>query len=836
MPDVQSSHLRIYCICGQKMKISEKMYGLPGKCIACRQKIRIPTQDEVPSGANEIYLKDHPELLRGPKRSKEDIAKQREAQKALDSVRPADLDDSTPITELDLVGGLTPAEKAEADARGGVTLPLDTLDSLQKLCSIEYKIKRQLATLDDFEHDDDTLRAEVDGHLARVRKHRGALDDHLHQLLMEVAIELTNTQEKIGQTRLDARVGKLPFAKYQDIAYRLRARRDRLERRQQNLRGWLATTTPYGAGGLLDLSVDSLPQEGFSGSLPAEQNEADSLLQAHVAGLRAALSRRTHADRSLDEAERIAAEDEGESMNTARIDAQWERRLARAAVAFYLGRLERLKKDYASDLDTINAQMEAARGNLKVDEIDRRSYDEIERGLLRAKSDVARARTVVARALTANASSDVPHPSGTFLERIGISGSGAPSPNTWLGWSSALALCAGIFLPVLDGTSLVGAFLEFQAASGIAAWSFVVPILIALAVASAVQLPNASSRGLLLLLIWCIALATAGYGWFQGMNSLHPMAEMFRAGGSWLIRPGVWILGAGLAGIACAAVAALWSAQSLRLLVLSVLLLGIVALGLLPSDFGGLIAPRPVIDVVLTEGDEDSETPGSILITNLGRRALNLVSRPTDARSSYLLVMEKRVGANSWSEVNLPVSSEASGIWQTVGPNESYTVPFRVGPGEYRVLLLSSARGTELSKSFPVEDRVASEIAPQPPNDPIPEPEFNPFATAESTPVTAVVETIIEEEEPAPPALPAPGTLVQAELKGVMTGSEGATRFSFARYFPDDTRDRVTLLLGDFLWEEWEVAEYNPAFRTVTLQRAGHLLILRYGQAIDLPE
>ena len=42
---------------------------------------------------------------------------------------------------------------------------------------------------------------------------------------------------------------------------------------------------------------------------------------------------------------------------------------------------------------------------------------------------------------------------------------------------------------------------------------------------------------------------------------------------------------------------------------------------------------------------------------------------------------------------------------------------------------------------------MAREIAPKPPNDSIPEPEFNPFASAEATPVTAVVETIIEERE-----------------------------------------------------------------------------------------
>ena len=62
MPRDGITHLRIYCVCGQKMKVSEEMFGRPGKCIACRQKIRIPYLDELPVGAEEIYLKDHPEF------------------------------------------------------------------------------------------------------------------------------------------------------------------------------------------------------------------------------------------------------------------------------------------------------------------------------------------------------------------------------------------------------------------------------------------------------------------------------------------------------------------------------------------------------------------------------------------------------------------------------------------------------------------------------------------------------------------------------------------------------------------------------------------------------
>ena len=60
--------LRVYCICGQKMKVSESMLGQPGECVACRQEIRIPTLDEWPPNTEEVHLKDHPEFLRKEKR------------------------------------------------------------------------------------------------------------------------------------------------------------------------------------------------------------------------------------------------------------------------------------------------------------------------------------------------------------------------------------------------------------------------------------------------------------------------------------------------------------------------------------------------------------------------------------------------------------------------------------------------------------------------------------------------------------------------------------------------------------------------------------------------
>lgn len=752
MPDVKGTHLRIYCVCGQKMKVLEKMYGLPGKCIACRQKIRIPYRDQIPEGATEIYLKDHPEFLRGPRRRADEAAEERAAQKALDAagVRREISDDSTPNTELDLIDG-TPQKPGT-----GATLPLDTLEPLQRLSSLRYKFERQLSTLDEYHHDDKALLAEIEGHLTRVGKLRAELDDHLHQLLMEVAIELTNTQEKIAQDRLSARVGEISFDEYQARIYRLRSRRERLERRQQNLRGWLAVGDPYVAGGFLDLSIDSIPEEGFKFTLPVEHDEGQPLLSQHVASLREALSRTVRAKQKLDQAERLTF-DEGdeESLDAAQLECEVEKRMARAAARFFFGRLERLKKDFTGDIETVNAQMEAARDRLKADEISRQQYDDIERRLLRAKKDLAKARSLASRALIANTSADLPHPGGTFLERLGFTSDRETTPAMWL--------------------------------------------------------------GLALLTIWTVGMCIMAYGLYQALSGLEPMAGQFR-GTAWLLRPGVWLMAAGLAGIAGAALAVLWPFRKLRPLALAVIAIGVVAAGLIPSEAAGVFAPPPTVDVAMGDTLEGPEQAGSVHVTNRGRRALRFM-------------IEQRVGENSWSGVNLapPAGDELehSQVLRTIARGETRTIPFSLMPGEYRVLLLSGVAGTELIKEFTIEQSEALQEEPEMPPAPV-----------KMADVPGAVSVSTEEVQPEMSAQPEPvlsaASGLKVELKGIMTGANGATRFSFILHLPNGREKPMMLSLGEKLWEDWDVSEFNPSFRTVTLQRGENLLILRRGQLIDL--
>ncbi|MCL4216026.1 MAG: hypothetical protein KJ052_03335, partial [Candidatus Hydrogenedentes bacterium] len=58
------SQVRLFCRCGQKMRITPDMYGRAGRCVSCGQKLWIPRREDIAPNTTRIDLKDHPELLR----------------------------------------------------------------------------------------------------------------------------------------------------------------------------------------------------------------------------------------------------------------------------------------------------------------------------------------------------------------------------------------------------------------------------------------------------------------------------------------------------------------------------------------------------------------------------------------------------------------------------------------------------------------------------------------------------------------------------------------------------------------------------------------------------
>ncbi|MCC6143010.1 MAG: hypothetical protein IT368_04285, partial [Candidatus Hydrogenedentes bacterium] len=219
--------LRIYCICGQKMRVNPSMLGRPGKCIACRQKIRIPRADEIPARASEIFLKDHPEFLRNGNAGR----------------TPDDFDGTVPSDDVALGN--------EGDDVESVAI--DILPPLRELCSFEHKILQRLEVLRPASREGAEARERADliRYRAMVRQAKAALEESLRQRLMDVAQQLGAAKEKLNRAAAAVRVGEMSYGEYQKSATALRHQRERLERRRQNLRGWLAVSDPHMAGGYL---------------------------------------------------------------------------------------------------------------------------------------------------------------------------------------------------------------------------------------------------------------------------------------------------------------------------------------------------------------------------------------------------------------------------------------------------------------------------------------------------------------------------------------------------------------------------------------------------------
>ncbi len=843
MPESKITHLRIYCICGQKMKMSEKMFGLPGKCVACRQKIRIPRRDEIPAGVDTIYLKDFPEFLRKverkrpPARKPEPVAagsarrrssnpvKVRHAENAEDDNGGAVAVAQTPVEEVALAD----------DGERISTVPIDILEPLRNVCSVQYKLEQQLRTLDKLSTKDSANRAEVKGRLSRLRTLRADLDEQLRQVLMEVAIELASTEEKIVQTGLSARVGEMSFEDYRETIDRLRRRRDRLERRQQNLRGWLATTDPHMAGGYLDLPFESLPNVGFNLTLPSDPEDNQPLVQTHISSLKGAFLARAHAERKLAEMERMAGPDARKKRGfvEARADAKAEAKIAVESVSFARNRLEQLALDYASDAETYDAQLDLARGRLQVGEIDRSQFDAMESTFLRAKTDAAKARALIKRSLNANSLLDVPEPRGTFLGRLRAA---KPEPrigvDQWLAWGAAIFMGVSIFLPAAGRFSLVQAFLEFDTASGLARWSFFGPILYAIVVAATAAIPAAFARGRVLILVWLLATVLGAFAIHQTKYGLDPISSLFRSESLWFMQPGMFVLLAAHVAVAAAAGICLMAMDREPWLFVGSTVAGAILVIALFTDFFGYFVPQPAVAVASGPPTFENTPTRVITVTNSGRRAMHLLSEVSDARAAYLFSVERQEGPTSWSEVSLASKVSAAStalsrrpvnerIHYTIAPGDTMDLELPLATGDYRVLLRSEVTQQEIIQQFRVEPEPAAApeiVEPEPIV--VPETDSAP-ETPEATPPTVV--------EPAPIA---PGS--QIKLIGILVGEDRDPRFSFGIEGPDGTEQKITVAIGETVHGPWSLAEYNPALHTITLANESQILVLRTGDQIQL--
>lgn len=389
MPTQQTPALRIFCLCGQKMRLNETMYGRRARCIACQLKIRIPRFEEVPRGATELYLRDHPEFIREPRESGQDALAEEEAQ-------------------------------AKGRRRKSISVPIDPLETLRQLCSLDKKIKRELRETNG------RSKSELEACQLRLKEVRNAFDDELHQRLMEASIELTAAQEKLAELSLASRVGEIDYQTYAEQANRVRWRRECLERRQLNFRAWLAVRDADLAGGYVELPLDRIEAIPIRTPLTEESIQPEVLLRWMVDQLRAAFAERKQAEQNLAVVARLREQEDVPEKDGKRAAKEQKaiRARATAAIRFWQDRLENFRKDIQNDQGVIEAQLDLARGRRKLGELGRDQFDALERDLRRAKADLEKALQSIDRAVSAPSDRDLPALRGTFVERLG-----APRPS-----------------------------------------------------------------------------------------------------------------------------------------------------------------------------------------------------------------------------------------------------------------------------------------------------------------------------------------------------------------------------------------------------------------------
>jgi hypothetical protein len=810
MADGLAMELRIYCICGQKMKVSESMFGLPGKCVACRQKIRVPTREEVPPDTSVIYLKDHPEFLR---KAKPALAK-----------LPAGGVDIRPWTEEQEVVTLgEPAEAASATI-------LDILEPLRVLCSLEHKAQRQSDALSRGEAlgvGED--QASLSRYLEQVHTAHAGLDEQLRHRLMEVAIELASTQEKLIQAGLSARIGEIPFGPYRETADILRRRRDRLERLHQNLRGWLTVSDPHTAGGYTNVSLDSIPGDGFLVDLSPEPDDPRSLFDQHMDTLREALVRRERAELRLSEMDHVRAEGgmSASVLADCRDDCLAEQRRAEAEVLFRRKRLEQMGNDCAGDIQTTQACLDHLCKQYQTGQLDKARFGAIEREMVIARRDWAKIHGLVTRALTASTAQDVPHPSGSFLKRM-VRPVAAPRVtelglDSWITWACALALGLSVFLPLVDDLSLIQAYQRFAYNGQAIQWVLLVPVVAGALAAIIGAMPWRAPRGMALSALWLVLTLLCVVFIHETQYGQSPILARFRHGGPWLFRPGILLLVLADLGILAAAGIALVPLREARLALAGVIGAALLLMVGIVSDFGGYFVPRPQVSPTWTERGDPNRLlyDTAIKVRNRGGRALLFGTAPVDARNAFRFALERQTAPGQWQDAGILDKREM----RSIPAHAEAVLQHEIPPGDYRVRLTSSKGTDAASASFSLPEAipVPAELTEMPAPTPAPKP-----VKEEPPPATTAA---AEKAKPAP----VPTVMgVDVELRGLVNAEKRGPRFAIAVYLSNGTTRNLDLTIGDLLYDPWTVTEFNPDRLTVTISNGQQILILNRGQRVSL--
>ncbi len=824
---------RLYCICGQKMRIAESMLGRPGKCIACRQKIWIPKASDFPSDTRTIYLKDRPEFVRRPQ---ERPVTPEGPSSGREEAGPVEADKGGPAEELhrelqEEVGAVSPTRTEEEESQA---VPLEVLEPLRTLCNLEHTLKAELRR----EEAGSGKARSIETTLARVREARSNYDEQLTQRLTEAAIDLASTREKLRRAHRGIRTGDMAFPEYCEQVERLREHRDRLERRQANLRGWLATHDPFRAGGLKTASLDVVPSGGFHFTFPPEPEQAKSLVDLHIADLNRAFELREQAESRRRDAERLRVGGQTSTEALEDLDAECAADQARADAALELAReqLNRLRNGYADDSKTADIVLEQARGLLQNREMTQTAFDALERQAFRAKDDMRRARDLIKRALSASGAEDLPYEGGSFLMRLAkpAKQGAVIGTDSWLAWAAAGGLFLYLVLPGVGDQSAIMAAVRFRADMSAVFWAVCAPLAACVAAAALPTMRRPGLRSILLGALWLLSTWVAVSVIHEAHYSPSRMAALFREGGPLLARPGILMLILSNLMLLAAGWVAMARVKDLRYVPPGLLALGVAGALLVGTDFGGLARPAPYITLPALsemEGRLTAEGRPSYAVTirvgNRGARKLYLASGRTSMRNGAFYGLEQKRGTlDSWQAITLPVLPRVreleSPLIEAVSPGAQAKFAYHLWPGEYRVFLASDAWQGDIVEQFTLPDASAS---------------AEETSSGGEVPSTASQEPTepASEETSTTPRRNMSTPAASVALVGIVSASaERPAEFSIA-IRPDNAPERRgRFALGDVVHGDWRVREYNPSRGTVTLATDAAILILRKGEWLPL--
>ncbi|HOV32482.1 MAG TPA: hypothetical protein PLX23_03865 [Candidatus Hydrogenedens sp.] len=432
MSEPKETELRIYCICGQKMRVQADMYGKPGRCVACRQKIRIPNKDEIPQGVTEIYLKDHPEYLR-----KKSTREKKET--------PSD----SSAEEI---------EQVLSDFGSPYSLPLEPLKFLQILISAEYKAQKYLQSIRHKKPLGMETKTDLLGILSRIRRMRANLDDKIKMRLTEILEQSKQIEQEIGKMVVSFRTGDIDFAHYWKTVILLRIRRERLACRRKNLEGWLSVVSPELAGGYIDVDFSELPEKVPDIVFPLEEEGETSVLAILIKGLQEVISVREDVEHQLSEWKRVieTGKVNPEAGERGLTECEARLKIIISAISFYRERLEQLVLDCDLDLESIEKNINRIDKQKEAHIIDTQTASRLEEELFQARLDLSRTKDTARRAISANSHLDIPSLHGTFVARIGPNrGAVEIGTDSWIAWFCSALLIMLIMVPMTQTQGLV---------------------------------------------------------------------------------------------------------------------------------------------------------------------------------------------------------------------------------------------------------------------------------------------------------------------------------------------------------------------------------------------